>query len=126
MTEVPTVKEKPVPPTEPEYKTVPVLPSEPVKPEAPELLKDPVKKETEKPVVEWHKNVVLIKKDEKPQPKPGAKPEPKPGSKSEPKQKDSESVLPNTGSASQSFMTYSALIGLATAGYALSRKKKAD
>ncbi|MFS9178418.1 GbpC/Spa domain-containing protein [Streptococcus australis] len=130
LTEVPTVKEKPVPPTEPKYKTVPVLPSEPVKPEAPELLKDPVKKETEKPVVEWHKNVVLIKKDEKPQPKPGAKqepkPEPKPGSKSEPKQKDSESVLPNTGSVEQSFMTYSALIGLATAGYALSRKKKAD
>ena len=32
--------------------------------------------------------------------------------------------LPNTGSADQSFMTYSALVGLATAGYALSRKKK--
>lgn len=37
-----------------------------------------------------------------------------------------ESVLPNTGSVEQSFMTYSALIGLATAGYALSRKKKED
>ena len=126
LTEVPTVKEKPVPPTEPEYKTVPVLPSEPVKPEAPELLKDPVKKETEKPVVEWHKNVVVIKKDDKPQPKPEPKPEPKSKQKSEPKQKESESVLPNTGSVEQSFMTYSALIGLVTAGYALSRKKKAD
>ena len=138
LTEVPTVKEKPVPPTEPEYKTVPVLPSEPVKPEAPELVKDPVKKETEKPVVEWNKNVVLIKENEKPQPKPEPKPEPKLESKPEPKlesksesksetnQKDSERVLPNTGSADQSFMTYSALIGFATAGYALSRKKKED
>ena len=114
LTEVPTVKEKPVPPTEPEYKTVPVSPSEPVKPEAPELLKDPVKKETEKPVVEWNKNVVVIKKDEKPQPKPETKPEP------------SKKSLPNTGSVEQPFMTYSALIGLATAGYALSRKKRED
>ena len=37
-----------------------------------------------------------------------------------------ESVLPNTGSVEQSFMTYSALISLATAGYALARKKKED
>lgn len=37
-----------------------------------------------------------------------------------------ESVLPNTGSIEQSFMTYSALISLATAGYALARKKKED
>ena len=101
-------------------------------------MKDPVKKETEKPVVEWNKNVVVIKKDEKPQPKPEPKPQPKPEPKPEPKlesksesksetnQKDSERVLPNTGSVEQSFMTYSALIGLATAGYALSRKKKED
>lgn len=37
-----------------------------------------------------------------------------------------EPVLPNTGSIEQSFMTYSALISLATAGYALARKKKED
>ena len=29
-----------------------------------------LRKKQKKPVVEWHKNVVLIKKDEKPQPKP--------------------------------------------------------
>ena len=34
--------------------------------------------------------------------------------------------MPNTGSVEQSVMTYSVLIGLATAGYALSRKKKED
>ena len=111
LTEVPTVKEKPVPPTEPEYKSVPVLPSEPVKPEAPELLKDPVKKEVKMPVIEWHKNVVVKKSEETSQ---AIKPEP------------AKKNLPNTGSADQSFMTYSALVGLATAGYALSRKKKED
>ena len=91
-------------------------------------------KETEKPVVEWNKNVVLIKENEKTQPKPEPKPEsnpepkpePKPQPKPESKPESSKKSLPNTGSVEQSFMTYSALIGLATDGYALSRKKKED
>ncbi|MBZ2120838.1 LPXTG cell wall anchor domain-containing protein [Streptococcus infantis] len=34
--------------------------------------------------------------------------------------------MPDTASVEQSFLTYLALVGLTTAGYALSRKKRED
>ena len=144
--DVPAEKEVPVPPASPLYKVEPKVPEQPVKPTAPELEKDPVLKETIKPTVEWHKNNILVTKEE-PQPKPQPEPQSKPTPKAEPKptigyhtpapmvkQKVEENpvsdvievkeVLPNTGTESATTLMSIGLFGMIASGFGLARKKK--